>query len=250
MEKIILLFFTLFSSITLFAQTPMFVDISGGTFTMGNNPYKKDQAPEHKVTLSDFSISQAQITVAEYRLYVKEKSLPMPDAPDWGWQSKHPIVNVSWSDALNYCNWLGKRLNKNIKLPTEAQWEYVAREEGKGKKYKHSGGKKMSNLGWCRVQKLSSTKPVKTKKPNALGIYDMNGNVWEWCMDWYDKDYYTKSPEHNPENTDFGEKKCRVVRGGGWDSDVATCTVSHRKGYVSKSSYDDRGFRVVIINEE
>ena len=232
MKKLLLSLFLLIMT-NLLAQTPNFINISGGSFTMGSDSDKKDQAPEHKVTLSDFSISQTQITVEQYRIFCKETERKMPDAPDWGWQSKHPIVNVCWSDALNYSNWLGKKLNKKIKLPTEAQWEYVAREEGKGKKYKHSGGKKMSNLGWCRTQKVSSTKPVGTKTPNALGVYDMNGNVWEWCMDWYDSDYYTQGVTKNPENTNFGDKKSRAVRGGGWDSEASTCTVTHRKGVHS-----------------
>lgn len=249
MKTLIHYFFIFLSTSSLLAQTPKFVDVPGGSFMMGNESSKKDQGPRHQVKLNDFSISETPITVAQYRIYAEKKELKMPDAPSWGWKNDHPMVNISWSDASNYCNWLSKKLNKDVKLPTEAQWEYAARGGENGPKYKHSGGKKMNNLGWCRTQKINSTKPVATKKPNSLGIYDMNGNVWEWCLDWYASNYYAQSLSQNlenPENTNYGNKKCRVARGGGWDSEASTCTVFHRKDYIPRSSFDDRGFRVVI----
>lgn len=212
---------------------------------MGTNSGRKDEGPAHNVTVDTFRISESLVTVAEYRMYCEERGLEMPEPPSWGWQIDHPMVNVSWSDAVNYCIWLSTKLNKKISLPTEAQWEYAARGGKKSKKYKHSGGRKIDQVGWCRVQKIESTKPIKTKKPNELGIYDMNGNVWEWCMDVYDSKYYLESPRENPYNKTKGEKNSRVARGGGWDSESTTCTVTHRKGYLVTSKFDDRGFRVV-----
>ena len=248
MKKLLLLTF-IYSS-ALFSQTPEFVKIKGGTFTIGDNiSDRKNEKPARKISVSEFSMSKTQITVAQYKKYCSERNVEMPMEPAWGWINDHPIVNVKWSDARNYCSWLRTVLNKNVMLPSEAQWEFAARGGENEKQYKHSGGKKMNSLGWYKKNSKGSTHPVKQKQPNTLGLYDMNGNVWEWCMDWYDPNYYSKlSSSKDPENKDVGDKKSKAVRGGGWDSDSETCTVTHRKGYMTRSSFDDRGFRVVILN--
>jgi len=215
-----------------------------------NNSSRKNEKPAHQVKVSDFYMSKTQVTVSQYRKYCNDRGIKMSKAPSWGWKNNHPIVNVKWSDARNYCNWLKTVMKKNVKLPTEAQWEYAAKGGTKGgekaKKYKHSGGKKINSLGWYNKNSNGSTQPVKKKQPNALGLYDMNGNVWEWCMGWYDPKYYSKKNSTiDPENKTPGDGKNKAVRGGGWDSDNITCTVIHPKGYLIKSSFDDRGFRVV-----
>ena len=244
MYKLIQLLF-LITSTYLYAQIPTFIEVPGGAFEMGNDGGKKNEIPAHEVTLKDFKISQTEITVAQYRLFCNETLKSMPEAPSWGWEEEHPIVNVSWFDATYYCVWLSKMINKDVKLPTEAQWEYAARA-ARSKNYTHSGGEKMVLLGWSRIDDDDVTHPVGKKKPNRLGLYDMNGNVWEWCSDWYSDGYYSQSLSVNPENKDFGPKEYRVARGGSWDSDAATCSVYHRMAYKPMSSYNDRGFRVVI----
>lgn len=238
------LFFLLLTNYLL-AQIPTFVEVPGGAFEMGNDGGKTNEIPAHEVTLKDYSISETEITVAQYRLFCKETLKNMPEAPSWGWKDNHPIVNVTWFDATYYCIWLSKKLNKDVKLPTEAQWEYAARA-ARNKKYNHSGGDKMILLGWSRINADHVTHAVAEKTPNRLGIYDMNGNAWEWCSDWYSDIYYSESLSVNPENTDFGDKKYKVARGGSWDSDATTCTVYHRMDYKPSSSYNDRGFRVVF----
>ena len=244
MRVLFQILFSLIIANNLLAQMPNFVEVPGGAFEMGNDGGRKNQIPAHKVTLSDFSISDTEITVAQYRLFCKETSKNMPEAPSWGWEDNYPIVNISWFDASYYCVWLSQKINKEVKLPTEAQWEYAARA-ARSKVYMHSGGTKMPLLGWCRIDADGSTHPVKSKKPNRLGIYDMNGNVWEWCSDWYSDVYYSQGLSKNPENTDFGPKEYKVARGGSWDSDASTCSVYHRMAYKPTSNYIDRGFRVV-----
>lgn len=244
MTKLFLGWFIM-TSTYLFAQIPTFIEVPGGAFEMGNDGGKKNEIPAHEVTLKDFSISETEITVSQYRLFCNETLKNMPEAPSWGWCEEHPMVNVNWFDATYYCIWLSEKLNKKVRLPTEAQWEYTARA-ARNKNYVHSGGEKMELLGWCRIDAQDTTHPVKSKKPNRLGIYDMNGNVWEWCADWYSKEYYSQSHSLNPENTDFGPQSYRVARGGSWDSDATTCTVYHRMAYKPISKYSDRGFRVVL----
>lgn len=245
MLRLFQLLFLLLLTSNLFAQTPDFVEIPGGAFEMGNDGGRQNEIPAHVVTLKDFSMSDTEITVEQYRLFCNETLKSMPDAPSWGWKENHPIVKINWFDAKYYCVWLGEKINKEVKLPTEAQWEYAARA-ARSKKYTHSGGAKMEKLGWCRIDAGDTTQPVKSKKPNRLGIYDMNGNVWEWCSDWYSDVYYSQGLSKNPENTNFGPKEYKVARGGSWDSEATTCTVYHRMAYKPASNYSDRGFRVVI----
>ena len=247
MIKTIQLLCVIFFTNNIIAQGPTFIKIPEGTFNMGSDSGRTNEIPKHEISLTKFSISQTEITVAQYRIFCEETNKDMPESPKWGWIDNHPIVNVSWDDAIGYCNWLGGKIKKDVKLPTEAQWEYVATGTRKRKKYIYSGGKKIESIGWTKVDDdSSSSHPVGTKKPNRLDVYDMSGNVWEWCMDWYSEDYYAQSLFVNPENTHLGQKKDRVARGGSWQSKANTCTVTHRINYKPTSRYVDRGFRVVI----
>ena len=106
---------------TFFGQTSSFIKITGGSFTMGdNNSSRKNEKPAHQVKVSDFYMSKTQVTVSQYRKYCNDRGIEMPIAPSWGWKNNHPIVNVKWSDARNYCNWLKTVMKKNVKLSTEA----------------------------------------------------------------------------------------------------------------------------------
>ena len=239
------LVFSLVFTISLVAQIPTFIEVPGGAFEMGNDGGLPNQIPAHEVTLKDYSISETEITVAQYRLFCNETLKSMPEAPSWGWDEESPIVNVTYEDAQNYCVWLSEKLNKKIKLPTEAQWEYAARG-GRKKRYLYSGSKKLEEVAWSRIDADDQTHPVACKKPNRLGLYDMTGNVWEWCLDWYSEGYYSQSLYLNPENTDFGPKLYRVARGGGWGSNANTCSVYHRINYKPETSFRDRGFRIVL----
>jgi formylglycine-generating enzyme required for sulfatase activity len=132
----------------------------------------------------------------------------MPYAPSWGWKDKNPIVNVSWDDAEAFCEWLGGR------LPTEAEWEYAAKGGSESKGYEYSGSNIVDDVTWHFGNSGSTTHPVGTRQANEFGLYDMSGNVLEWCSDWYDQGYYQKSPQVNPQGPTSGTS--RVVRGGAW----------------------------------
>jgi formylglycine-generating enzyme required for sulfatase activity len=225
---------------------PELIKVTGGTFTMGDEHGvgNEDEQPTHEVTLSDFSIGKTEVTVAQYRSYCRATGVSMPEEPRWGWSDNAPIVNVSWQDALNYCDWLSEKLDQNISLPTEAQWEFAARGGTQSKGYKYAGGRSMASSGWYQDNSGDKAHAVATKKANELGLYDMSGNVWEWCMDWYKSDYFANSPSKNPKNTLRGNSK-RVLRGGGWFNDASVCRVAIRSNNEPDFRFSFIGFRVV-----
>ena len=249
MKKQILIAFLALSSLTsVTAQsTPQLVTLQGGTFAMGDEYGLggSNEQSTHQVTLSTYQISKTEVTVAQYRRYCNATGVSMPKEPRWGWQSSHPIVNVSWNDAINYCDWLSEELDQNITLPTEAQWEFAARGGTKSKGYKYAGGRSIASVGWYGANSGDKTHEVASKKANELGLYDMSGNVWEWCLDWYDGDYYSASPAKNPKNTSKGERKFRVLRGGSWGYSATGCRVSLRDSYEPAYGSSSYGFRVV-----
>ncbi len=220
------------------------VPIPAGSFMMGGNVYDNEQ-PIHRVELSGYSISKYPVRVQDYLEYSKGKKVAMPPFPDFNknWSKKeHPIVNVSWFDAKGYCGWLSEVTGEEYDLPTEAEWEYAARGGLKGKKYPWEGDFDVSKL-CCR--RSEGTCPVGSYAPNGYGLYDMVGNVWEWCLDSYDANYYNNSPEKNPLcNNSNG---VRVLRGGSWsdgDPDYFRCVYRSRYTPVNRNYLF--GFRVVF----
>jgi formylglycine-generating enzyme required for sulfatase activity len=173
----------------------------------------------HSVKVSDFYMSKTEVTVASYRAFCQANNRKMPDAPGWGWQDNHPVVNVSWNDAVAFCNWIGCR------LPTEAEWEYACRA---GRTTPFNTGENLTtaqanydgnylNKYFRKGKYIGQTAPVGSYSPNACGLYDMHGNVWEWCCDWYGSDYYAECKKQgtvvNPRGPTTGSY--RVNRGGG-----------------------------------
>lgn len=238
----------LLSSTLLQAQNyPEMIAVTGGSFTMGDEHGlgHSNEQPTHEVTLSNFSIAKTEVTVGQYKTYCNATGVSMPDEPSWGWNTNDPIVNVNWHDAINYCDWLSEKLDQNITLPTEAQWEYAARGGNKSKGYKYSAGRSMATAGWYNGNSDDKAHSVASKKANELGLYDMSGNVWEWCLDWYDGNYYKTSPNKNPKNTSTGSKKYKVLRGGSWVGRASECRVTDRG--VNEPDYRiyNLGFRVV-----
>jgi formylglycine-generating enzyme len=225
---------------------PEMVLVEGGSFTMGDEwgMGSEDELPTHEVSLKNFKISKTEVTVKQYRQFCRETGRSMPEAPSWGWQDNNPMVNVSWNDAVAYCDWLSDKMDGLYRLPTEAEWEYAARGGKNSKGFKYSGGQSMHSVGWFSENSNSRTQAVASKKPNELGIYDMSGNVWEWCSDWYGKDYYANSPSSNPRGPSSGSS--RVLRGGGWYSDAARCRVARRYGSTPDYRNFNGGFRVVL----
>jgi formylglycine-generating enzyme required for sulfatase activity len=230
---------------TIFAQTyPEMITVEGGTFTMGDTEMEGDaiEQPTHQVTLKTFKIAKTETTVAQWRVYCTATGRAMPEAPSWGWIDSHPIVNVNHSDAMAYCDWLAEKMDADYRLPTEAEWEYAARGGKLSKGTKYSGGRSLDNAGWYADNAGSKTHTVATKNPNELGIYDMSGNVWEWCKDWYGE--YSAAAQTNPKGATSGSR--RVLRGGSWASSATYCRVAHRYGYGPSNRSDSDGFRVVL----
>ena len=245
-------FFTLLliTSISFGQNLPKFINIEGGTFTMGDETGlgNKDQRPIHEVTLKGFSLSKTEVTVAQYRYYCNETGVAMPKEPSWGWQDNHPIVNVSWRDAMDYTDWLSAKLNLKVRLPYEAEWEYAARGGKKSKGYKYSGSNNIDDVSYYDGNSVNKTNAVASKKANELGIYDMSGNVFEWCMDRYESKYYTNSPKDNPKGANEGNR--RVVRGGGWNLNSKFSSVAFRYGSAFTGElYEYFGFRVVSLKK-
>ena len=240
------------------------VRVEGGTYKMGSKDSDKtadnDEQREHEVTIKTFEISKFEITVWEWKQYTKANKLSMPAKPDWGWQDNYPINGITWEEAIAYCNWLSKKEKlqpvyskqgpnyvcnfkaNGYRLPTEAEWEFAAKGGVKSKGYKFSGGNEANEVAWHKAISKNSPHTVGTKLPNELGIYDMSGNVWEWCWDWYNKDYYKIEKGDNPKGPEMGER--RTVRGGSWDSQVNYLRPANRISTPQNKTHEFYGFRV------
>ena len=264
--------------------------IPAGSFLMGDDGSGDDAVPAHKVTITkSFYLGRHEVTVQQFRRFVEEtgyttdaekgtgfqgafgwdrdtKDFKMNDKHSWrstgfAQSDSHPVVNVSWNDAMEFCRWLGRKEGKTCRLPTEAEWEYACRA-GTTTRYYHGddaeGVAKVGNVADADFEAVfpelkgvikasdgfAYTSPAATFLPNPFGLYDMHGNVWEWCADWYEPEYYAKSPATNPSGPATGEE--RVYRGGGWFN----CARGFRSSSRSAGPPDNRhltlGFRVVV----
>ncbi len=237
------------------------VFVEGGTFQMGDTwgDGGSDEKPVHTVTVDSFYIGKYEVTQPEYLLIMKNNPSHFTGGGDF---FPHPVEQVSWYDAVNFCNQLSIHeglepcytikdtdvtcdFTKNgYRLPTEAEWEYAARGGNQSQGYKYSGSNNPDDVAWYSDNSGNQTHEVGTKQPNELGIYDMTGNVWEWCWDWYDSEYYSSSPQDNPKGPDSGTR--RVLRGGGWLYRSGTrLGVANRSSDFPSYSHYDIGFRLV-----
>ena len=164
-------------------QSPAMVFVKGGSFIMGNGAEDKKWA--HAETVADFSMSRYEVTVGEYKTFCTATNRAMPVAPYWGWNDQHPMVNVSYNDAVAYCQWLSKTLGVTYRLPTEAEWEFAANGGTQSKGYTYAGGNDIDQVAWFYKNANYQMQAVGQKNPNELGLFDMTGNAWEWCSDWY-----------------------------------------------------------------
>jgi len=268
-----------------------FVFIQGAEFTMGDpfNEGESDEKPTHSVTLSDFYLGKTEVTFDEFDAFCTATGREKPSDSGWG-RVRRPVINVDWYDAVEYCNWLSQKENltpvyimdknrqdpnnsntsdtkkwlvttnaqaKGYRLPTEAEWEYAAREGGK--KVRFGNGKDIANPAQINFNASESYKkdysivgeyrgktvPVDEmpEAANSLGLRHMSGNVWEWCSDWYGEKYYAESADvRNPAGSD--SVQYRVLRGGSWNFDPDLCRAAYRGRNDPNIRADIIGFRV------
>lgn len=278
---------------------------AGGVFKMGSDATDRDQQSDevlHEVSLSSYEISVSPITFYQYSLYCESADIGLKSrTPYWGRCGDHPVVNVSWYDAVEYTNWLNvqegysavydieRELNsdpanrvsndilkwkveynpgvRGYRLPTEAEWEMAARGGAGSRRYIYSGGDDLSLVGWYwensgdkalsgdwdlnRIYNNNCrTHPVGEKLPNELGLFDMSGNVWEWCWDWYDSGYYEECKKEglvkDPAGAE-GSTYGRVVRGGSWNDYPQYCRVAYRYRFNPGYRIIHVGFRLVLV---
>ena len=216
------------------------VRVEGGTFTMGATAEQgsdaySDEKPTHQVTLSSYSIGKTEVTQALWQAV-------MGSNPSYFKGSNLPVECVSWEDCKTFIRKLNALTGKNFRLPTEAEWEFAARGGNNSRGYKYSGSNTLSNVAWYTDNSSSTTHPVATKASNELGIYDMSGNVWEWCSDWYSS--YSSSSQYNPTGPNSGSD--RVDRGGSWGNRAGHCRVSFRINDYPTYRDDYLGLRLAL----
>ena len=256
------------------------VYVEGGTFTMGctseqGNDCDGDERPAHKVTLSGFYMGETEVTQGLWRAVMDNEPYSGAWTDEYGRGISYPAYSVSWDDCQEFVRKLNRLASDQLPagwhfaLPTEAQWEYAARGGNQSRGYKYSGSNNIEEVAWfwrnsgdrnladndsdlC-WQKLDANHckihPVKRKQPNALGLYDMSGNVVEWCKDVSDDSYYEVSPSTNPQGPVATEFSGRVLRGGAWCGDARGCRVSARGGAKPHFRCNAYGFRLVLVQQ-
>jgi len=259
MKKTIIIFYLVLCVLS-FADD--FILVEGGTFSMGNaSGYHADnEEPVHSVTLNSFYMSKYEVTFEQYDIFCNKTGRSKPDDEGWG-RGSRPVIYVSWYDAVEYCNWLSEEegltpcysgsgetiscdINANgYRLPTEAEWEFAARGGNNSRGYKYSGSDNPDDVGWYDDNSGYKTHPVGQKNPNELGLYDMSGNVWEWCWDWYDRGYYSSSSSSNPQGPSSGSN--RVRRGGSWYNSADNLRSACRIYFPPVNPFYVIGFRPV-----
>ncbi|MCI5756668.1 MAG: formylglycine-generating enzyme family protein [Bacteroidales bacterium] len=236
-------------TITVNGVSFVMMPVEGGTFTMGATEEQsgadRDKLPTHDVTLSSFYIGQTEVTQALWRA-VTGYSPTNGAISSWdlshGLGGNYPAYYINYNDVQSFITKLNSLTGRTFRMPTEAEWEYAARGGSKSKGYLYSGGNTLSDVGWYDDNSGNNTYPVAQKTANELGLYDMSGNVWEWCSDWYGP--YSSSSQTNPTGPSTGSH--RVLRGGGWTYGAALCRVAYRTGQKPSSRGSDIGVRLAL----
>ncbi|MDX1942862.1 MAG: formylglycine-generating enzyme family protein [Saprospiraceae bacterium] len=214
------------------------IRIEGGSFRMGNDDESayRWEKPAHLVHAPSFHLGKYPVTQALWESVMGEN-------PSYFKGSNRPVEQVSWDDVQIFIEKLNKITKRNYRLPSEVEWEYAARGGKQSKGFQFSGGNKLKEVGWYRENSHDETKPVGLKLPNELGLYDMSGNVREWCADaWHEN--YEGAPEDGSVWTTGGDQARRVVRGGSWSSLDDSCRVSNRYFSLADIRSYYRGFRL------
>ncbi len=260
-------------------KAPEMVFVKGGTFQIGSkdsDAYNNEQ-PIHLVTVNDFFIGKYEVTNEQFCDFLNDYgSYQVKSGTYTGYNiiytdsmgiqkignkwipangyAKNPVISVTWYGANEYCKWLSRKTGHTYRLPTEAEWEYAAGGGQNSPLSKGAGGiinlqkwsgtcneNNLGNYAWYWDNSGGGTHPVGTKLPNELGIYDMSGNVWEWCNDWYGE--YSSYSQTNPQGPSSGSN--RVIRGASWNNDAYCCRVAYRDYMDPCLVNDNLGFRVV-----
>ncbi len=217
------------------------VYVGGGTFSMGatseqGSDYDSDERPIHSVTLSDYYIGETEVTQELWQAVMGT------NPSNFTGDLQRPVEMVSWTNCQTFISTLNSLTGRTFSLPTEAQWEYAARGGRKSQGYKYSGSNTVGDVAWYTSNASSKTHAVKSKQPNELGLYDMSGNVWEWCNDWYAS--YSSAAATDPTGPSSGSN--RVLRGGSWGYSAAYCRVSSRSDRSSSGAFSYSGLRLVL----
>lgn len=217
--------------------------VNGSTFEMGATKEqigesKGDEKPKHIVTLTNFYIGETEVTQELWQAVMGSNPSSFND------DIKRPVVDVSYIDCMNFVSKLNIATGKRFDLPTEAQWEYAARGGNKStNKDIYCGGNNIMNVAWFFGNSKMKPHPVKTKAPNELGLYDMSGNAYEWCLDWYGK--YEADSQTNPCGVENGEE--RVYRGGSYRGHAGYCRTSYRGHALPAEKSNNVGLRLVLL---
>jgi formylglycine-generating enzyme required for sulfatase activity len=256
------------------ASSPNLARIPAGEFLMGASDAEEDERPVHRVYVSEFYIGRHPVTQDEYARFIRATGYPPPAirglplvtagghdmvfkelAAPYIWEGSdppaghgsHPVVLIRYHDAVAYCEWLTDSIGRLVRLPTEAEWEKAARGDVEGQRYPWGNDIDPSRGNFLvdgATKRERGTRPTGTYMPNAYGLYDMAGNVWEWVADWYGADYYAGSEPRDPKGPASGSM--RIVRGGSWvnaDPNMLRCAYRHK---VPPDTYAySIGFRIV-----
>jgi sulfatase modifying factor 1 len=257
----------------LTSLAPDLARIPAGDFLMGAADAEEDERPVHRVYVSEFFIGRFPVTQDEYARFVRATGYPAPairglpliaaggrdglfkdlaapyvwnyDEPPAG-HGSHPIVLVRYDDAVAYCRWLSESLGRAFRLPTEAEWEKAARGAAEGLRYPWGGEVEPSRCNYLsdpKVKRERGTRPTGTYPPNAYGLYDVIGNVWEWVSDWYSPEYYGSGDVRDPRGPVSGNM--RIVRGGSWvNDDVSMLRCAYRHKVPPDTYAHSVGFRI------
>jgi formylglycine-generating enzyme len=217
---------------------PEMVFVQGGKFKMGSNMGNEDERPVHVVILDDFYVGKYEVTQKEWKQIMDQDT----NKCYFEGCESCPVERVSWYNVIEFIEKLNQKTGMNYRLPTEAEWEYAAKGGSLSRGFKYSGSNSELSVAWKDGNSKMMTHPVGTKRPNELNLFDMSGNVFEWCSDWYSPTWYAISPKENPVGPATGIY--RVIRGGSWFFDHTGLRVTDRENANPSYRYGYVGFRL------